>query len=315
MRRALIIGIDDYPNNALHGCVNDAKRLSKVLSRHHNGRLNFHCETMTAPPTTMNRPLLREKISELFKEHADVAFLHFSGHGTINGLGGYLVTPDYRPYDVGIAMSEVLALANQSTVTDVFITLDCCHSGAFGVLPAVSNDKVVLTDGVSVITATRSGQEALEEDGGGVFTSLLVEALEGGAAGLLGEISAASIYAYINNAMGAWDQRPLFKANVSRFVKLREAEPRLQPNLVQKLTEYFPLPAEPLGLSPEYEPEVEPHDAEKEKQFRDFQKFRDAGLLEPIGAQSLYHAAINHKACGLTTLGRYYWRLVNEEKI
>jgi hypothetical protein len=212
-------------------------------------------------------------------------------------------------------MAEILALANQSPVTDVFITLDCCHSGAFGVLPAVSNDKVVLADGVSVITATRSGQEALEEGGGGVFTSLLVEALEGGAAGLLGEVSAASIYAYIDNAMGAWDQRPLFKANVSQFVKLREAAPRLQPSLVQKITDYFPLPAEPLELSPEFEPEAKPHDAKKEDQFRNLQKFRDAGLLEPVGAQSLYHSAVQSKACGLTTLGRYYWRLVNEGKI
>lgn len=315
MRRALVIGIDDYPSCPLQGCVNDAERLTEVLSRHHDSRLNFHCETVIAPPSPVTRPLLRQKISKLFKERADVAFLHFSGHGTVNGLGGYLVTPDYCEYDVGIAMTEILALANQSPVADVFITLDCCHSGAFGVLPAVSNDKVVLADGVSVITATRSGQEALEEGGGGVFTSLLVEALEGGAAGLLGEVSAASIYAYIDNAMGAWDQRPLFKANVSQFVKLREAAPRLLPSLVQKLIEYFPLPAEPIELSPEFEPEVKPHDTEKEDQFRNLQKFRDAGLLEPIGAQSLYHAAVQSKACGLTILGRYYWRLVNDGKI
>ncbi len=226
-----------------------------------------------------------------------------------------VVTPDYVEYDVGIAMAEILALANQSPVAEVFITLDCCHSGAFGVLPQVSNDKVILAEGVSVITATRSGQEALEEGGGGVFTSLLVEALDGGAAGLLGDVSAASIYAYIDNAMGAWNQRPLFKANVSKFVKLRQAEPSLLPSLVKKLTEYFPLPAEPLKLSPEFEPEAEPHDIGKENQFRDLQKFRDAGLLEPVGEKSLYHAAVNSQACGLTTLGRYYWRLVNENKI
>ncbi len=315
MRRALVIGLDDYPSCALLGCVNDAKRLTEVLSRHHDSRTNFHCETVIAPPSSVTRPLLRKKISELFKERADVAFLHFSGHGTVNGLGGYLVTPDYCDYDVGIAMTEILALANQSPVADVFITLDCCHSGAFGVLPAVSDNKVVLADGVSVITAARSGQEALEEGGGGVFTSLLVEALEGGAAGLLGDVTGASIYAYIDNAMGAWDQRPLFKANVSQFVKLREAAPRVKRTLVQQLIDYFPLPAELLELSPEFEPEVEPHDAEKEGQFKNLQKFRDAGLVEPVGEESLYHAAVNSKACGLTTLGKYYWRLVNERKI
>ncbi len=315
MRRALVIGLDDYPSCDLQGCVKDAQRLDKVLSRHYDQSINFNCETITSPPTTVTRPLLREKIAELFKNPADVAFLHFSGHGTVNGLGGYLVTPDYCEYDVGIAMTEVLALANQSPVTDVFITLDCCHSGAFGVLPAVSDDKVILADGVSVITATRLGQEALEEGGGGVFSSLLVEALEGGAAGLLGEVSAASIYAYIDNALGAWDQRPLFKANVSKFVRLREAAPRLQISLVQKLTEYFPLPAEPLKLSPEYEPEVEPHDDKKEETFRDLQKFRNAGLVEPLGSDHMYYAAINSKECGLTILGKYYWRLVKENKI
>lgn len=315
MRRALVIGLDEYPGCPLQGCVNDAQRLSQVLSRHHDHSVNFHCETITSPPLAVTRPFLRRKISELFKHPAEVAFLHFSGHGTVNGLGGYLVTPDYCDYDVGIAMAEILALANQSPVTDIFITLDCCHSGAFGLLSTISDDKVVLADGVSVITATRSGQEALEEGGGGVFTSLLVEAFEGGAAGLLGEVSAASIYAYIDNALGAWDQRPLFKANVSRFVKLRNAMPRLQPSLVHKLTEYFPLPAEPLPLSPEYEPEAEPHDEDKEKIFRNLQKFRDAGLVEPVGAEHMYHAAIQTKACRLTTLGRYYWRLVNEGKI
>lgn len=209
MRRALIVGIDEYPEHSLNGCVNDARRLERVLSRHHDGRLNFGCETLTAPPTEVSRPTLRQKISELLGHDAEVGFFHFSGHATLDGLGGYLVTPDYCEYDVGIPMTEILAMANDSPVGEVFITLDCCHSGAFGTTPEISSEKVVLSEGVSVITASRSGQEAIEEGGGGVFTSLLVEALDGGAAGLLGEVSAASIYAHIDNAMGAWDQRPL----------------------------------------------------------------------------------------------------------
>lgn len=205
MRRALIVGIDDYPYCPLQGCVNDAHRLEKVLGRHYNGELNFNCEVLISPPQSLSRPVLREKIDALFKQPADIAFLHFSGHGTVNGLGGHLVTPDYHDYDVGIPMTEVLAFANQSPVTNIFITMDCCHSGAFGTVPSVSNNKIILSNDISVITATRLGQDSLEEGGGGVFTSLLIEALEGGAAGLLGEVSAASIYAYIDNAMGAWE--------------------------------------------------------------------------------------------------------------
>ncbi len=315
MRRALVIGLDDYPSCELHGCVTDAHRLGEVLARHSDGGANFQVETVTSPPHAGTRQLLRQKITELFRHHADVAFLHFSGHGTVSGLGGYLVTLDYCDYDVGIPMTEVLALANESPVDEVFVTLDCCHSGAFGATPAISNEKVILAEGVSVITATRSGQEAIEEGGGGVFTSLLVEALDGGAAGLLGEVTAANIYAYIDNAMGAWDQRPLFKSNVSRFTRLRMATPRVQPDLLRMLPEYFPLPAEELPLSPEYEPEADPKHEEKEKIFRGLVRLRHAGLVEPVGEEHMYHAAVKSRACMLTSLGKYYWRLVNENKI
>jgi len=315
MRRALIVGIDEYPNCPLYGCVNDAKKIVKVLSRNYDGTLNFQCELLTAPSNRITRPILRHKISELFKNPADMAFLHFSGHGTLNGLGGYLVTPDYCEYDVGIPMTEVLAIANESPVGEIFITLDCCHSGAFGTTPEISNNKIILSESISVITATRSGQEALEEDGGGVFTSLLIEALESGASGLLGEVSAASIYAYIDNAMGAWNQRPLFKSNVSRFTKIRVAAPKIKIDLLRKITQYFPLPAESFALSPEYEPEAEPHDENKEAIFRDLLKLRYSGLVEPFGEEHMYHAAINSKACVLTSFGKYYWRLVSENKI
>jgi hypothetical protein len=315
MRRALIVGIDNYPGAPLQGCVNDALRLSRVLSRNFDGSLNFQCDVLTGPPADVTRALLRRKVSELFENPADVAFFHFSGHGTINGLGGYLVTADHCDYDVGVAMTEVLSLANQSVIGETFITLDCCHSGAFGHVPAISNEKTILSEGVAVITATRSGQEAIEEGGGGVFTSLLVEALEGGAAALLGEVSAASVYAYIENAMGAWDQRPLFKANVSRFCRLRMAAPRLELNRLRKMIEYFPLPAEQFALSPEYEPELEPHNDEKEAIFRDLIQLRYVGLVEPVGEEHMYHAALNSKACALTRLGKYYWRLLKENKL
>jgi hypothetical protein len=315
MRRALIIGIDNYPSCPLNGCVNDALRISKVLSRHHDGLLNFQCEQLISPPQTISRPVIRQALSKLFGAPADVAFFHYSGHGCLNGIGGYLVTQDAVQFDVGISMSEILALANSSKVKNIFITLDCCHSGAFGETPEIQLDKSILSEGVSIITATRGNQESLEEGGGGVFTSLLVEALEGGAAGLLGEVTAASTYAYVDNALGAWDQRPMFKSNVSQFVILRKAKPKIEHAVLRKIVEYFPLPAEDFPLNPSYEPELDPHDLEKEAIFRDLQKFRNVGLVEPVNEEHMFFAARNSTACRLTNLGRYYWRLVNDNKL
>lgn len=315
MRRALVVGIDDYPTAPLDGCRHDAERLAAVLSRHANGEKNFDCVTLTGPPSAISRAVLREALFELFRHPADIAYLHFSGHGTRHSLDGYLVTPDAEAFDLGIPMSEVLALANSSKAREVFITLDCCHSGVFGAIPEMGDKRVVLSDEVSVITATRADQAALEEGGGGVFTSLLVEALEGGAAGLLGEVSAAGVYAYIENALGAWDQRPLFKANVSRFTHLRRAHRKIDLTTLQRIKDRFPLPAEDLTLSPEYEPSCEPHNDALEACFKDLLTYRYVGLVEPVGKDYMYDAAMNSKACRLTLLGRYYWRLVSENKI
>jgi len=43
-----------------------------------------------------------------------------------------------------------------------------------------------------------------------VFTSLVVDALEGGAANLLGAVSAPAIYAFVEAALGAWDRYSAF---------------------------------------------------------------------------------------------------------
>ncbi len=41
---------------------------------------------------------------------------------------------------------------------------------------------------------------------------------------------------------------------------------------------------------------------------------KHAGLVEPVGALHMHYAAMQNKACALTTLGKYYWRLVKEGK-
>jgi hypothetical protein len=61
----------------------------------------------------------------------------------------------------------------------------------------------------------------------------VVDALEGGAANLLGSVSAPAIYAYVKAALGAWDQRPLFKADVSNVVELRCSTPPIERALLR----------------------------------------------------------------------------------
>jgi hypothetical protein len=254
-------------------------------------------------------------LEKLFRDPADVALLHFSGHGTVNNLDGYLVTQDALKYDEGVAMGDVLRLANESPAGEVVIFLDCCYSGTFGNPPALDNAKVSLREGVSVLTASRGDQHSVETGGGGLFTSLVLDALEGGAADILGSVSAPAIYAYVEAALGAWEQRPLFKSHTSRLLPLRQCTPPIEQGILRNLPVLFPLPAEDLALDPSFEPSSPKPDERKVTIFRRLQALNRLYLVVPVGAQHMYDAAMGSKACRLTPSGRYYWRLAKHGRI
>jgi len=319
MRRALCVGVDNYPFGALHGCVSDAERMATVLAKHEDGSKNFDCRLMVArhgePDDVITRSKLKQAIEQLFKDGAEVALLHFSGHGTENDLGGYLVTQDAEAYDDGVPMADVLRMANASKVDEVLILLDCCHSGHLGNVPEIDNEKAVLREGVSILTASRGDQVSVEANGSGLFTSLVADALEGGVANLLGDVTAPAIYASVEAALGAWDQRPLFKSHVSKFVSLRRCKPAIDTSILRELPSLFPLPAEDFPLSPAFESSCGEREEDKVKIFCKLQALNRIYLVTPVDAAHMYDAAMQSKACRLTASGRYYWRLAKDSRI
>lgn len=321
MKKALIVGINDYPSFPLRGCINDAAGLASIIGTHGDGSPNFDVRLETDVKTKSE---LKTMIAELFSGNSDTVLLYFSGHGFLNELGGYLVTPDYRTYDEGISMDEILILANQSKSKDKIIILDCCHSGAFG-SPTMGRGTSHLDEGVSILTASRPDEPSMEVNGHGVFTNLLLDALQGGAADLRGHISPGGVYAYIDQALGAWEQRPVFKTNVTRFTSLRTINPQVPLTTLRKIVKYFPEPQHEFPLDPSYEDTnketvehkiVEPHAKDENVSvFKDLQKLQSVGLVVPVNSEYMYFAAMESKACRLTALGNHYWRLVKDKRI
>lgn len=316
MRKALVVGINDYPRQPLSGCVNDANNIATVLETHADGAPNFAVELITKPGENITQGYLTEKIEKLFlKGESDVALFYFSGHGIISSRGGYLVTPDHEKYDPGVPMDTILTLANLSKAKYKIILLDCCHSGGFA-SPAVSGGNIAqLVEGISVLTASRGSEEALESGGSGVFTSLLVDALKGGASDLMGNITPGSIYAYVDRALGALDQRPIFKTNVSRFTSLRKVSPPVPLEILRKICIYFKNPEDDYELDPSFEHSEKSADEGNVAIFRELQKFNRVGLVTPVDEEHMYYAAINSKSCKLTAIGQQYWRLANDKKL
>ena len=312
MRKALVVGIDEYDSICgLHGCVNDAHEVKAMLERHADGSVNFGVRMLSSSQEKVTRGKLRDAIKELFAGDSEVAALYFAGHGYIEATGGYICASDTASGDDGLALSDVMAFAVNSRARNKIIILDSCHSGGMAqhaTAPAMSE----LSDGMSILTASTAEQYASEENGSGVFTRLLVDALGGAAANLVGSVTPGGVYAHIDQSLGPWAQRPVFKTNVKSFVSLRQVQPPLELRDLRMIAEFFPTSGYEFPLDPSYEPESDNPDPDKNAIFSILQKYNRVNLLIPVGAPHMYHAAIESKSVRLTALGEHYRRLVDK---
>lgn len=322
MRKALVVGINNYHGSPLSGCINDAEAVEQILQRNGDGTVNFSVKKALDVNT---KGELRGLIEDCFSGDADIALFYFSGHGYIDAVGGNIVTPDYSKHDMGVSMNDILSIVNNSKCKNKIVILDCCHSGFLGTITTTGQTAAIISEGVTLLTASKSDEPAMEIAGHGVFTSLLLSALSGGAADVTGYITPGGIYAYIDKALGPWEQRPVFKTNVTRFSPLRKVIPQVNEEILRRMITYFDKPDTELSLDPSYEPTnapnvehdvIEPHAIKAHVTiFSDLQKLEGVGLVVPCEEEHMYFAAMKSKSCKLTPAGQHYWRLVKENII
>ncbi len=324
MRIALVVGINYYEHGSpLFGCVDDAHAVKAVLERHDGGGINFDCRllTGTGPSHVVTRGDLKDSVAQLFSVEADISLFYFAGHGHLESTGGYLLACDSRRGDEGVSLTEIITLANKSPARNKVIVLDSCHSGIAGDSPS-DNQIASICDGITVLTASTKDQYATEENGRGVFTTLFLDALNGSAANLRGDITPGAVYAHIDQSLGAWEQRPVFKTNVKQFVSLRKAAPPISLENLRRIVEFFPVPGYEFRLDPSYEPRLEGRLSgmaepipENTRTFAILQQYNRLNLLVPVDAPHMWDAAMESKSCRLTALGEHYRRLVEKGRI
>ncbi len=325
MRRALLIGINNYPGNELDGCVEDISRVKEVIERNGDGSPNFEVLMM---PDVQTASEVMDNIRRLFSGEGDASLLYFSGHGYVNDTGAEIVMPQDTispgKYYMGIQMRTIMDVVNASKVKNKIVVLDCCHSGNIGKYD-LQDSSSHLQSGVSILTACREDEYAEELGGHGIFTELLCSALNGGAADYCGNITIGGIYSYIDRSLGAWQQRPVFKTNVTEFVPIRKVAPQVPLPVIRALTNLFRDPNRVLPLDPSFEDTNDPSIEHKYREpyaikknvemFKILQKLQSIGFVKPVNAPFMYYAAMESKGCELTELGRYYWRLVKDGRI
>ncbi len=330
MKRALIIGIDDYPVSPLGGCVNDAVSLANTLERNGDGSPNFGVKLLTSNSGAIDTSVMYDAIVELFKADADTALLFFAGHGIINTEtnSGYLVSQDGKRPAWGVSLTDILDLANKAypRIKSTVIVLDSCQSGFAGELQGLSGGQAALIgNGVTILTACHRDGTAGESNGHGLFTGLLLDGLSGSAADVCGRITPAGLYSLIDQTLGEWEQRPVYKANVQTFVVLRSVTPKIPLEVLRRLPDYFPDPAHEFKLDPSFEPDRNalsedqrarfPENEDNQRAFKELQACNRHGLVVPVGAEHMFFAALEEKGCRLTALGAHYRNLAILKRI
>ncbi len=313
-RKAILIGLDNYPGAPLDGCAHDARAIHKLLCRNddENKTVNFDSRIYddSEVRTAMN---LSKLITELFKGKHDTALFYFSGHGIQTPQGTELAAPDYNKSH-GVTVRFLLETAAQSTIQTKIIILDCCYAGDAGKISKRIPD-IMLSDNTIILASSRSDETSAMANKHSIFTSLLLQGLEGAAADLLGNISPEGVYALIDKSLGSFDQRPVFMANVDKFHVLRKVKPMISIQSLQQITKYFAEQDSAYPLNPSYEyTEKKTALPANVEIFKILQEMNRAGLVIPVGEKDMYWAAMKEKSCMLTTIGMHYWRLRKKDR-
>ena len=169
-------------------------------------------------------------------------------------------------------------------------------------------------------------RDGTAEDGvdHGLFTGIFLDGLSGSCADVCGRITPASLYAHIDQTLGPWEQRPVYKANVQSFIVLREVSPKIPLEILRRLPKYFPNPAGVFPLDPSFEPDREnvpdefksiPVNEKNTEIFKELQLCNRHGLVVPVDAEHMYYAAIESTGCKLTSIGAHYRKLAENGRL
>jgi Caspase domain len=304
--KGLIVGISKYHNQDIPHCEKQADAIAALLVRNENEKPNFSIKELKQSVSLAD---LKAHVQDLFSGEPDLTLLYFAGLGSTDRLGQRIICSDFDKNGSGFSVSDLLTLANQSKANNKIIILDCydIHTGTEEPSTEIQPGK-----GTTILSLFDKKKPSGEIT---LFSNLLQLALQGGAADLLGQISPGSVYAYIDQALGSWAERPTFRTNVNRFVSLRSINPPVAIAILRKLDKHFHSTDSEFTLDKTYEdtnPEAIPAHC---LVFKELQELEGVGLVAPTGEKHMYYAAQNEKSCHLTLLGKHYWRLAKTNKI
>jgi len=238
-QRALVIGVSEYPNpnDRLPAVAADIREMAKVLSSR-NGTFPPKCITVLADKQATRDKVLAELRSILGGPASDTVFVYLAGHGIEAGGRYYYVAYDTDTTNeaTAIPLAGIKALFDQTASRRAFLWLDFCHSG--GILARGSGSDieairrgigVVSGQGKVIVAACTSAQKSYESPstGHGFFTQALLRGLRGEAKSAHGEVTAHSLYEFIDHEVANPRQQPVFFGETTGRIVLMHYDKRV----------------------------------------------------------------------------------------
>lgn len=315
MRKALIVGINEYFGNELTCCVNDARMIESLLSEHYDGTSNFETEILLDQQAT--KQVIENELYDLFNDDdVEIGLFYFSGHGCKINSDTYLMTIDGDKRSPGISLNNLLSIVNNASCKYKIIILDCCSAGALEKNFILNGNVSAFGDGVIIMSSCKDSSKAYDDEQNGLFTKLLIKALSGEVGDILGNVTILKMYEFVESLLGAWKQRPVLKCSVSQNLIIRKAEPLIQLKVLKSALKIFVNEEDIVQLNPTYfdfRKSFDPIDIdpikENQKKFNLLLELDELNLIE-YDATNLYNAARNYRMVKLSNSGKYYLNLL-----
>ena len=233
-QQALIVGVSSYPKpiSSLPAVANDVKEVAKLLGsrkgvfkRDQVKLLNNRQAKKASIEAELRATLAGAKTSE-------TVFVFFAGHGAVVNDDYFFIAHDTDVNDIastGVPLSLIKKLFDRCKSKRAFLWLDFCHSG--GIVARNLQDevslierqlKVVQGEGKVIIAACTKEQSAYESSaiGHGFFTDALLRGLKGEAKSAQNEVTAGSLYDFIDHQVTNPRQQPVFSGEMKGRIVL-----------------------------------------------------------------------------------------------
>lgn len=217
-RRALVVGIDDYPSKRMHlsYCVDDAKKLRALLERHGYQVTGFHGgRGRKERATRANVEAALRALVTVDVDEDDVVLFYFCGHGRLLKGAPYLFMADTPNTDAGVrergfALADVLKILRKGTARWCAVFLDACNMGIgvdkeFGFAAARHSAQ---GGGFALLSGSTMGDVTQDAAAAGIFSTALLAGLDGGAADPDGGVRFSALARYIQHHVARWKADP-----------------------------------------------------------------------------------------------------------